>query len=65
MSSILLLVFLIIIIAMIEKTEAFSGMNSINSINNDNKRIGIIIVDHGSKRSAANNMLIEVTSYFR
>ena len=45
------------------KSQMSSYKNFINMHNVDeNKEIGIIIVDHGSRRSDANNMLLEVAN---
>ena len=39
--------------------------NKDNNNNINNERIGIIIVDHGSKKSEANNMLIELVNKYK
>ena len=44
-----------------------SMLRSISMTNNndDNERIGVIIVDHGSKREEANNMLFKVVEKYK
>ena len=42
-----------------------SSTTTTNNNNLNNERIGIIIVDHGSKKSEANNMLIELVNKYK